>query len=239
MYRETRFLPAGESALVVEFGERIDPALNDQVRALDRALAANPVAGVLETVPTYRSLTVHFDPRLLSSAALVERIQSLEVAAPSEERLPRQWLIPVCYEPPYAEDLSEVATAIGLSARRVAELHAGATYRVYMYGFAPGYVFLGGLPAELAISRRPTPRPSVPAGAMLIAGGQALIASTPMPTGWYNLGCTPAVIFDWKQNPPASIEIGDAVQFEPIDAAQFATLQQAAAQGRPVVRRKA
>jgi inhibitor of KinA len=239
MDRQARFLPAGESALVVEFGARIDPALNDQVRALDRALAANPIAGVVETVPTYRSLMVHFDPRLLSTAALVERIQSLEVEAPIEEQPPHHWLIPVCYEPPYAEDLGEVAAALGLSAQRVAELHAGATYRVYMYGFAPGYVFLGGLPAELAISRRPKPRPPVLAGSLLIAGGQALIASTPMPTGWYNLGCTPAVLFDRKQNPPASIEIGDTVHFEPIDAARFANLQQAAAQGRPVARQKA
>ncbi len=236
MHRETRFLPAGESALVVEFGTRIDPALNDQVRALDRALAANPVAGVIESVPTYRSLMVHFDPRLLSIAALIERIESLEGATPVEEKPPGHWRIPACYEPPYAEDLSEVAAALGLSAQRVAELHAGARYRVYMYGFAPGYIFLGGLPAELAISRRPKPRPPVPAGSLLIAGGQALIAGTPMPTGWYNLGCTPAVLFDWKQNPPASIEVGDTVHFECIDAAQFARLRQAAAEDRRMAR---
>jgi inhibitor of KinA len=239
MYREARFLPAGESALVVEFGERVDPALNDKVRALDRALAANPIAGVVETVPTYRSLLVHFDPRLVSTVVLVERLQSLEVGPPIEEQPPRDWLIPVCYEPPYAEDLAEVAAALGISAQRVAELHAGAAYRVYMYGFAPGYVFLGGLPAELAISRRPKPRPPVPAGALLIAGGQALIANTPMPTGWYNLGCTPAVLFEWKRNPPAAIEIGDTVRFEPIDAARFAILRQAAAEGRDVARQKA
>jgi inhibitor of KinA len=237
MDRQARFLPAGESALVVEFGARIDQALNDQVRALDRALAANPIAGVVETVPTYRSLMVHFDPRLLSTAALVERIQSLEVEAPIEEQPPHHWLIPVCYEPPYAEDLGEVAAALGLSAQRVAELHAGATYRVYMYGFAPGYVFLGGLPAELAISRRPVPRPPVAPGAVLIAGGQALIASIAMPTGWYDIGRTPAALFDPQRRPPFLIEIGDMVTFEPIDGATFAALQQAA--GQPVARPKA
>jgi inhibitor of KinA len=237
--REARFLPAGESALVVEFGARIDPALNERVRALDRALCANPVAGVVETVPTYRSLMVHFDPRLLSTAALIKHIRGIDSEPLTDESPPRHWLIPACYEPPYAEDLGEVAAGLGLSPPRVAALHAGATYRVYMYGFAPGYLFLGGLPAELAISRRPKPRPPVLPGALLIAGGQALIASTPMPTGWYALGCTPAVLFDWKRNPPAAIEIGDAVDFEPIDPMQFASLQQAAAQGRPVARRKA
>jgi inhibitor of KinA len=239
MDRQARFLAAGESALVVEFGARIDPALNDRVRALDRVLGAERIAGVVETVPTYRSLMVHFDPRLISAAALVERIQGIDVETPIEERAPRQWLIPVCYAPPYAEDLAEVAAALGFSVQRVAALHAGANYRVYMYGFAPGYVFLGGLPAILAISRRPKPRPPVPPGALLIAGGQALIAGSSMPTGWYCLGRTPAVLFDVKRAPPAVIEIGDAVSFEPIDAAAFADLQQAAAQGRPVARQKA
>ncbi|MFZ1961310.1 MAG: 5-oxoprolinase subunit PxpB [Methylovirgula sp.] len=239
MDRQTRFLAAGESALVVEFGAQIDPVLNNRVRALDRVLAANRIVGIVETVPTYRSLMIHFDPRLISAAALLERIQRLDVEAPAEERPPRHWLIPVCYEPPHAEDLAEVAAALGLSPQRIVALHAGAAYRVYMYGFAPGYVFLGGLPAELAISRRPKPRQPVPPGALLIAGGQALIAGTSMPTGWYNLGRTPAVLFDVKREPPAMIEIGDAVSFEPIDAAAFADLQQAAAQGRAVARQKA
>jgi inhibitor of KinA len=238
VHRNARFLPAGESALVVEFGERIDPALNEEVRALDRALAANRIAAIVETVPTYRSLMIHFDPQILSTAALAERIRQLD-AAPQIEEEPRHWLIPVCYEAPYAEDLAEVAAALGLSPRRVAELHAGATYRVYMYGFAPGYIFLGGLTPELSISRRPTPRPPVPRGALLIAGGQALIANMPMPTGWYNLGRTPAVLFDPKSSPPSRIDVGDKVSFEPIDAAAFAVLQQSEMEGRPVARQKA
>jgi inhibitor of KinA len=234
-----RFLPAGEAALVVEFGAEIDPALNEKVRALDRALAAYPIAGVVETVPTYRSLMVHFDPQLLSSAALIAAIAGLEPEAKTSALPARHWLIPVCYEAPHAEDLAEVAAALGLTAERVAGLHAGATYRVYMYGFAPGYVFLGGLPAELAISRRPAPRPPVPPGALLIAAGQALIASISMPTGWYNLGRTPAILFDPRRSPPVLIEVGDSVSFEPIDGANFAALQQGAAEGLPVARQKA
>jgi KipI family sensor histidine kinase inhibitor len=231
-----RFLPAGETALVIEFGTTIDPLLNDRVRALDRALTARPIEGIVETVPTYRSLMIHFDPRLLSTAALIERIGRLD-PEPDEEAPARHWLIPICYEAPHAEDLGEVAAALGLSPERVAALHAGATYRVYMYGFAPGYVFLGGLPAELAISRRPVPRPPVAPGAVLIAGGQALIASIAMPTGWYDIGRTPAALFDPQRRPAFLIEIGDMVTFEPIDAASFAALQQAA--GQPVARPKA
>jgi inhibitor of KinA len=239
MHSQARFLPAGESALVVEFGERIDPTLNDQVRSLDRALTANRIEAIVETVPTYRSLMIHFDPRILSTAALADRIRRLDVAPEIDAAPPRHWLIPVCYEAPYAEDLAEAAAALGLSPQRVAELHTGATYRVYMYGFAPGYVFLGGLAPELSIPRRPTPRPPVPRGALLIAGGQALIANMPMPTGWYNLGCTPAVLFDPQRSPPGRIDVGDKASFEPVDAAAFTALRQSEAEGRPVARQKA
>jgi inhibitor of KinA len=236
MQNQARFLPAGEAALVVEFGASIDPALNEKVRALDRALAARPIEGIVETVPTYRSLMIHFDPRLLSSAVLVERLRDVQPEAQSDTLPAHRWLVPVCYETPYAEDLAEVAASLSLAPERVAALHAGASYRVYMYGFAPGYVFLGGLPAELAISRRPAPRPPIPPGALLIAGGQALIASMPMPTGWYDIGRTPAVLFDPKRSPPVLVDIGDQIAFEPIDAATFAALQLSAAEGRPVVR---
>jgi inhibitor of KinA len=236
MQSQARFLPAGEAALVVEFGASIDPALNDKVRALDRALAAKPIHGIVETVPTYRSLMIHFDPRDLSTAQLIAQIERLEAEAAPDESPPRHWLIPICYETPYAEDLAEVGSALGLSAERVAALHADATYRIYMYGFAPGYVFLGGLPEQLAISRRPVPRPPVSPGAILIAGGQALIASIPMPTGWYSIGRTPAMLFDPKRRPPVLVDVGDLITFEPVDAARFADLQQGAAQGLPVAR---
>ncbi|MHB8884611.1 MAG: 5-oxoprolinase subunit B/C family protein [Methylovirgula sp.] len=231
-----RFLPAGESALVVEFGTSIDPALNERVRDLDAALAAARIAGIIETVPTYRSLMIHFDPHLLSSAALIERVSGLEAAPLMARAPPHHWIIPVCYEAPYAEDLAEVAAALGLSETEIIALHAGATYRVYMYGFAPGYVFLGGLPEPLAISRRAVPRPPVPAGSLLIAGGQALIGHDPMPTGWYQIGRTPVATFDAAHAPPCFIEIGDAVRFEPIAASRFAALEQAARDGAQIAR---
>ena len=233
-----RFLPAGESALVVEFGAAIDPALNDEVHAFDRALAQAAIPGVIEAVPTYRSLMIHFDPRRLATGDLIERLHRLAMA-PEALASAKHWLIPACYAPPHDEDLTEVAAALDLAPERVVALHAGATYRIYMFGFAPGYVFLGGLPAELAISRRPKPRPPVPQGALLIAGGQALIANRPMPTGWYNLGATPALLFDPQRTPPVSVDLGDRISFEPVDGATFASLRQAAAAGEPVIRQKA
>lgn len=218
-----RYLPAGEAALVVEFGERIDEAINDRVLALDQAVAAAQLAGVVETVPTYRSLMIHFDPRRTSTSALIDAVRALNPAS-APRKPPRHRAIPVCYDPPFAEDLGEAASILGLTPQDIVALHSGALYRVYMYGFAPGFTFLGGLPDALAIPRRATPRPPVPPGSLLIAGGQALIASISMPTGWYQIGRTPARVFDQTREPMVLADIGDTISFERIDAADFAEL---------------
>lgn len=229
-----RYLPAGECALTVEFGDTADPALLDQVLALDVALAAHPIDGVLETVPTYRSLMIHFDPATLGTADLVERLRTVDVAhAPRRE--PTRWRIPACWDPPFCEDLDEVAAALGLAPDEVVARHAGAAYTVVMYGFAPGFVFLAGLPEALSLPRRKTPRPPAPPGALTIANGQALIASIAMPTGWYMLGRTPARTFDPARDPAFPIAVGDTVAFERVDAARFAALEREAAAGRDVL----
>jgi inhibitor of KinA len=232
-----RYLPAGESALVVEFGQTIDPAIHNRVLALDAAIAAARLDGVIETVPTYRSVMVHFDPRRWTTQALIDALAKLDCAA--IERAPlKRWRIPVCYDPPYAEDLGEVAAILGISERRVIDLHLNARYHVYMYGFAPGFTFLGGLPEALAISRRATPRPPAPPGSLLIAGGQALIASIAMPTGWYEIARTPVKAFDPKRERVFLADVGDQVSFERIDAASFEVLRRAAEAGDLVARRE-
>lgn len=222
-----RYLPAGESALVVEFGLTADPAYHARVLGLDAALAAAPIAGIRETVPTYRSLLVSYDPRVLTEEALVAAIED-RLTAPAPPKPGRIWRLPACYEAPYAEDLAEVAAALGRPPREIAEQHAGATYRVVMYGFAPGFVFLSGLPEALRISRRATPRPPAPSGALTIANGQALIASVAMPTGWYVLGRTPVRTFDPARDPMFPLAVGDEVRFDPISADAFAALDGAA-----------
>jgi KipI family sensor histidine kinase inhibitor len=121
----------------------------------------------------------------------------------------------------------------------VIALHRDADYQVFMYGFAPGYVFLGGLPDALNISRRAKPRPPVPRGSLLIAGGQALIGHDPMPTGWYHIGRTPLATFDVAHEPPCFIDVGDRISFEEIDVATFAALEQSAREGTPIARRLA
>ncbi len=225
-----RYLPAGEAALTVEYGTTADPAFHARVLALDAALAATPIGGVLESVPTYRSLMIHFDPALLGTADLVERLERLDIAA-AQSREPRHWRIPACWEPPYCEDLDEVARLLEIAPEQVVELHAAPRYTVVMYGFAPGFVFLAGLPPELEISRRRTPRAAAPPGALTIANGQALIASIAMPTGWYMLGRTPARTFDPTRDPAFPIAVGDTVALERVDAARFEAMEREAADG--------
>jgi len=219
-----RFLPAGETALVVEFGQVIDPFVHDHVLALDAVLTGVRLNGIVETVPTYRSLLIHFEPRLLTTEELIAHLAAMMPLRRVARGKGRLWHIPVCYDAALAEDIEEVAVQAGLTAAEVAALHAGARYRVYMYGFAPGFTFLGGLPEQLGISRRPTPRPPAPPGSLLIAGGQALISTIAMPTGWYVVGQTPVKMFDPKREAPFFVEAGDEIVFESIDRAAFEAL---------------
>jgi inhibitor of KinA len=233
-----RFLDAGEAALVVEFGATVDPAVNDRVLALDEALGALKLEGLLETVPTYRSLMIHYDPLVLDRATLVAAAKTLE-AMPHRTREPtHRWTIPCCYDPRFAEDLGEIAARTGLATNHLIELHARATYRVYMYGFAPGFCYLGGLPPELSISRRETPRAPHPPNTILVGGGLTLISTFSMPTGWWLIGRTPERMFAPERDPAFLVDVGDLLVFEPISIDCFAALEARVASGEIVTRRE-
>jgi inhibitor of KinA len=231
-----RFRDAGESALVVEFGDRVDPELNARVLALDAALAGSAIPGLRETVPTYRSLMIHYDPLVLDRADLLHLVSERIADPRTPSRSGRLWTLPCCYEPEHAEDLDAVAAWAGLSAKRIAALHGQAQYRVYMYGFAPGFAYLGGLPDALAIPRRETPRAPHPANAILIGGGLGAVATFPMPTGWYVIGRTPERLYSETRPQNFLIEPGDGLRFEAIDAAAFADLDARAARGEILAR---
>jgi inhibitor of KinA len=230
-FPKPRYLAAGESALVVEFGDTIDPKIHGRVLALDAAIQRANWEGVSETVPTYRSLMIHFDPRRLAPEALADALAGLDYAAAPPRTRRQLWRIPACYDPPHSEDIAEVAAHLGLSPARIIGLHLGARYCVYMYGFAPGFTFLGGLARELTIPRRTVPRVPVPPGTLLIAGGQALIAGCAMPTGWYAIGRTPVKMFDPRREQVLLAGVGDELCFERIYPAAFDAMSTAADAG--------
>jgi inhibitor of KinA len=234
-----RFLDAGETALVVEFGDTVDPAINARVLALDAALRANPPRGAREFVPTYRSLMIHYDPLEIERGELIRIARQAMAAAPVSAAEGATWILPCCYEAPFAEDLDEAARLLKLKRDELVTLHAAATLRVYMYGFTPGQLYLGGLPDALAISRRPEPRPPHPAGAVLIAGGLCVVAPFVMPTGWYVLGATPERLYAPERENPFFIQPGDNLRFEPVDTVTFRALEQRTARGEVVARKSA
>jgi KipI family sensor histidine kinase inhibitor len=232
------FLDAGEAALVVEYGRVVDPAIHDRVLALDEALLGAGLPGLVETVPTFRSLMVHYDPLVLPRAELVAAIRALPVAEAAHKAQAR-WTIPVCYEGAHAEDLGAIAEQTGLTPDQVIAIHSGAIYRVYMYGFAPGFCYLGGLPRALAISRRLAPRPPHPENTILLGGGMTLVSTFSMPTAWWLIGQTPERMFSRTRENAFLVAVGDELAFEPISAATFASLLPRVAAGEVVATCKA
>ena len=236
-YYPPRFCDQGETALSVEFGDTVDLAIHARVMALDAAMQIDPPAGLRETTPTYRALFVRYEPLEIDRKALVEEISArVYNAAATAGGGRRRWTIPCCYDPAYAEDIAEAAQALGLAVDALARGHAGADYRAYMYGFSPGWCYLGGLPDALAMPRRLSPRGATPPGAILIGGGLSLVGANPMPTGWYVVGRTPEKLFELRRQPHFLIAPGDAVRFEPLDAASFAAFESRAAQGETLAR---
>lgn len=230
-----RIVPVGDAAILVELGETVDPAINAAVLALDARLRALAWPGVVEIVPTYRSLLVHYDPDTVDPEHLVEALRALDpghAGPPPEGRL---WTVPVAYGGEFGIDLEAVAARHGMTPEQVVALHTAPTYRVYMVGFIPGFTYLGGLDPRLATPRRDDPRARTPAGTISIGGIQAGIASLEAPSGWHLLGRTPVRTFDPERDPAFLLEPGDRVRFVPIDAATFAELDRRAAAHDPLI----
>ena len=218
-----RLLDLGDTALTLELGERVDLALNAHVMAARDALGALP--GITDIVPTYRSLTVHYDPTILARDELAEKLLRAADAAPKKSALATRWRIPVLFGGTHGPDLAEVARATKRSEADVAAALCELELRVFMIGFLPGFPYLGELPDWLQLPRRSTPRTAVPPQSVAIAGAQAAIYPWQSPGGWHLLGRTPARMFDLATpDRPALLAVGDTVQFTQIDAAEFERL---------------
>jgi len=232
-----RFLPAGESHLVVEFAQVINPAINQAVHSLDQQLKSGELLGFKESVPTYASLLISYDPLQLSRDTLIAHCKNLLQQSGKDAPLWRETVeIPVLYGGEWGPDLSDVALKVGLSPSEVIELHAQADYTVYMIGFMPGYPYLGGLNPRLSLPRLATPRTKVPAGSVAIAELQAGIYPLESPGGWHLLGRTPLRLYRPDSSPPVLLRAGQRVRFRPTTPAEYVDLEVAVAKGEYVPR---
>jgi inhibitor of KinA len=222
-----RFLPSGDSAITVELGDEVDRRISARVVRLHCHLAAQPLPGVIETLPTFRSLLVSFDPRRTDPAALRSAIAAI-VGEMSDGPLPsRRWTIPVCYDPEFGLDIGEVANLAGMTSAQVVECQASVVYYVYMVGFLPGYAYLGDTPEPLRLPRRANPRTRVPPGSLAIATGFASIYPFESPGGWHIIGRSPVRFFDTAAEEPALLAPGDEICFEPIALDRYEALHRA------------
>jgi KipI family sensor histidine kinase inhibitor len=232
-----KVLTAGDTGLVIEFGDGVDRQLSAWVLALARRLNEARLEGITETVPTFRSLMVYYDPIVLASTALVARIMELMEGVRTSESAGRQWQLPVCYDCELAPDLADVAARTGLTCAAVVERHAAVVCHVYMLGFLPGLAYLGDVPAELALPRREVPRTRIPAGSVALAMSMSCIFPRETPCGLHLIGRSPVAL--WRQSTGAEfgalLAPGDRVIFAPISLREYEDLHAEAAAGKLVI----
>lgn len=235
-----RILALGDGALTLEFDDRIDAEVNARVMAAGNAVTRLHLDGVSDVVPTYRSLTVHFDPLRLDRGSLIECLLDIAQAAAqrssgaesSGTAATMRWRIPVIFGGEFGPDLAQVAQATQRSEAEIIETLCSLELRVFMIGFLPGFPYLGELPEWLRLPRRASPRAAVPANSVAIAGAQAAVYPWQSPGGWHLLGRTPARLFDIGDAArPALLAPGDTLHFTAVDRDEFDRLSSAVDSG--------
>ncbi|MDO5613698.1 MAG: allophanate hydrolase subunit 1 [Paracoccus sp. (in: a-proteobacteria)] len=214
-----RLIAVADHALLIEWAEALDDAAHAQVLRLDRALQSDPAPGQQTVIPAYVSLLIQFDPLHSDHAAVQAHARRLMAQPGADSAQGRLREVQVCYDDDLAPDLPEVAARSGMTPQQVIDCHLSGDYRVYMYGFAPGYAYLGGVPQPLQLDRKPAPLRGVPAGSVIIAGLQCIVTTLTMPTGWWIIGRSPTLILDDAADRPFLFEVGDRVRFRRISRA--------------------
>jgi 5-oxoprolinase (ATP-hydrolysing) subunit B len=226
-----RILPSGDAAITVEFSRTIDDNANRRVLALDKLVTAEALPAVAETVPTYRSLLVHYDPLQIDFEALGAKLTELALKPLPEAKAVRRWRIPVAYGGENGIDLEDVAKALDISPEEVVRRHVAGDYKVAMIGFTPGWSYLSGLPSEMQMSRRQNPRLLTPAGTISIGGIQTGVQCLAGPSGWHLLGRTAVRTYQLDRDPTFLLEPGDAITFTAVDEQTFKEQDRAAEAG--------
>lgn len=226
--REIKMLVASEYGLVVEFGTVITPTINALAQYLTRLLNSKPITGVIEVIPTYCSVMIHFDPLCITRCLLSQLIREMlnNIKLQDLQRLsPRSIQIPVCYGGVVGPDLEFVARQTGLSVTEFIKIHTAKPYLVYMLGFTPGFPYLGGMSERIAVPRRGKPRTKIPAGSVGIGGNQTGFYPIESPGAWWLIGRTPVKAFNGKSNQPFLFAAGDYLHFVQITIDEYFSIR--------------
>lgn len=229
---EIRLLPSGDKAVSVEFGNTIDPKINQRIRAFTLALATQGIKGIVELVPSYRSVMVHYRPEEILYRELADGLMAAAKLADSMELPPAEVVeIPVLYNRETGPDLAFVAEHSGKSIDEVIKIHTSTEYLIYMLGFTPGFPYLGGMSKEIATPRLQSPRIKIPGGSVGIAGEQTGVYPIDSPGGWQLIGRTPVKLYDPSRETPILLHAGQYIRFVAISEQEYARIAAAVKEG--------
>lgn len=226
MYKETRYLTAGDKALTVEYGNEISEDISSKVRSMMVALELNKIEGVIEIVPTYRSLMIHYNSLTIKYDDLVSKLKLLEsklkdISLPEPEVIE----IPTLYGGEYGPDIGNVAQHNGITVEQVIKIHSSKEYLIYMLGFTPGFPYLGGMDEKIATPRLKAPRTKISKGSVGIAASQTGIYPIDSPGGWQLIGKTPVKLYEPNREVPILLKAGNYIKFIPISEEQYKTIK--------------
>lgn len=220
---EIEVLPAGDTAIQITYNLPVTEKLHRRIQETSKALNELDFRGIVEIVPSFKTITVYYDPLSTSYSDVFKDVlvtcekMNGEHSASSKQII----TIPTCYGSTFGEDLEHVASIHNLTEEEVIKLHSSANYLVYMIGFLPGFPYLKGLRDELKTPRLATPRLKVPQGAVGIGGDQTGIYPLESPGGWNLIGRTPIRLFDPTKTSPFLLKAGDTIRFTPISRDEF------------------
>lgn len=222
MQNKIKLLTAGDSSILLQFGNTIDPAINRKIAATVQLMREQHINGVTDVIPAFCSLLINYDPRVISYEQIKRRMEALvkiDVSAGNTRK--RVFEIPVCYGGVYGPDIQNIADHAGMSVEEVIQIHTSRDYLIYMLGFLPGFTYLGGLDERIHTPRLANPRIRIPAGSVGIGGSQTGIYPMDSPGGWQLMGMTPVKTYDPDREVPILVEAGDYIRFVAIDEDEF------------------
>ncbi len=227
-----RILTAGDSSLLIEFGNEISPEINRRIAAVVELMREQHIEGVVDVIPAFCSLLVNYDPRVAGYEKMKKRLESLvrvDIKVGQTKR--KIFEIPVLYGGEYGPDLASIADHAGISEDEVVLIHSSKDYLIYMLGFLPGFCYLGGLDERIHTPRLSNPRLRIRAGSVGIGGSQTGIYPLDSPGGWQLMGMTPIKTYDPEREIPILVEAGNYIRFVPIDEEQYKRIQAQVAEG--------